>query len=150
MAPLTSSQSSWVRVPLRILESSTLASMARSLIPSCSLLISSENMTTLLCCFMAAFCAMLSIRADFPMDGRAARMTRSEFWKPDVILSRAVKPEGSPGSFPPFFSISRMDLMSVSRTSCILSNWLDWRLFAMSNITCSAWSSTSLLSRSSA
>jgi len=37
---------------------------------------------------MAEFCAMLIAQAVFPMEGRAAMMMSSEFWRPLVILSK--------------------------------------------------------------
>ena len=58
--------------------------------------ISSENSATALCAPSAAFSAKLAISADFPIDGRAARMIRLPGWKPPVILSRSSKPDGVP------------------------------------------------------
>ena len=43
---------------------------------------------------------MLSTKLVFPIDGRAATMTRSDFWKPDVISSRSTKPLGTPVTRP--------------------------------------------------
>ena len=39
---------------------------------------------------------MQSASADFPIDGRAARMIRLPGWKPDVSRSRSRKPDGTP------------------------------------------------------
>ena len=39
---------------------------------------------------------MQSASADFPIDGRAARITRFPGWKPDVSRSRSRKPDGMP------------------------------------------------------
>ena len=40
--------------------------------------------------------AMPSASDVLPIAGRAARMTRFEAWKPEVILSRELSPEGAP------------------------------------------------------
>ena len=56
--------------------------------------ISSENSATAFFAPSAAFSAKLAIRADFPIDGRAARMIRLPGWKPPVIVSSALKPDG--------------------------------------------------------
>ena len=45
----------------------------------------------------ATFSAMFVTSADFPIDGRAAMMTRLPGWKPPVIVSRSEKPGGRPG-----------------------------------------------------
>ena len=39
---------------------------------------------------------MQSASADFPIDGRAATMTRLPGWKPEVIRSRSLNPDGVP------------------------------------------------------
>ena len=44
--------------------------------------------------------AMFSTKLVLPIDGRAATMTRSDFWKPDVISSRSTKPLGTPVTSP--------------------------------------------------
>ena len=49
---------------------------------------------------MAACSAMFSTRLVFPIDGRAATMTRSDFWKPEVISSSSTKPVGTPVTSP--------------------------------------------------
>ena len=43
---------------------------------------------------------MFSTKLVFPIDGRAAMMTRSDFWKPDVSSSRSTKPLGTPVTMP--------------------------------------------------
>ncbi len=63
---------------------------------SCSFAISSEKMATGMLRLEAAFCATFSTNAVFPIDGRAAMMTSSEGWKPNVSLSRSAKPLGTP------------------------------------------------------
>ena len=40
---------------------------------------------------------MQSVNADFPIDGRAARMIRLPGWNPDVSRSRSRKPDGDAG-----------------------------------------------------
>ena len=42
------------------------------------------------------FAAMQSPSADFPIDGRAARMISWPGWKPEVSWSRSRKPDGVP------------------------------------------------------
>ena len=58
--------------------------------------ISGVNSATGVSARTARFAAMQSARPDFPMPGRAARMTRLPGWKPDVSWSIARKPEGTP------------------------------------------------------
>ena len=58
--------------------------------------ISSENSATAFLAPSAAFSAKLAISADFPIDGRAARMIRLPGWKPPVMPSRSSKPDGVP------------------------------------------------------
>src|SRR5438552_1517853 len=49
---------------------------------------------------MAACCTMFSASAVFPIDGRAARTTRSDRWNPAVYRSRSTKPLGTPVTAP--------------------------------------------------
>ncbi len=49
-------------------------------------------MPTVLPASMPQCSAMFSTKLVLPIDGRAATMTRSDFWKPDVISSRSTKP----------------------------------------------------------
>ena len=49
-------------------------------------------MPTVLSVLVPTCCAMFSTRLVFPIDGRAAMMTRSEGCRPDVRASRSVKP----------------------------------------------------------
>ena len=62
--------------------------------------ISSENSATGrgAWCSTAAFSAMLQTSALLPIAGRAAMMIRLPGWKPPVISSRSLKPEGVPVS----------------------------------------------------
>ena len=77
------------------------AAMRRSV--SCSLLISSENIATLRH-FFATFCPKLSAMAVLPIDGRAAKMTRSPRLNPQIFRSKLLYPveillrSASPGS----------------------------------------------------
>ena len=57
-------------------------------------------MPTVLPASMPQCSAMFSTKLVFPIDGRAATMTRSDFWKPDVISSRSTKPLGTPVTRP--------------------------------------------------
>ena len=54
---------------------------------SASLDISSEKMATPVPASIEACAAMLRQKAVFPMDGRAATMTSSDAWNPDVSSS---------------------------------------------------------------
>ena len=65
---------------------------------SCSLDISSENIATGTFAFTAAFLAIFRAKEVFPILGRAAMIIRSDFCKPDVRLSRRVKPVATPVS----------------------------------------------------
>ena len=67
---------------------------------SCSFDISRLNTPTVFPAWSAAFSAMFNTRLVFPIDGRAATMTRSDFWKPDVISSRSTNPVGTPVTSP--------------------------------------------------
>ena len=105
--------------------------------------ISSENSATGRPCLTAAFSAMLQTSALLPIAGRAATMIRLPGWKPPVISSRSLKPDGVPVSEVPS-SDSRWSLSSSSwRTSSILrkSFWRSSR--ATSSIVFSACSTSS-------
>ena len=67
---------------------------------SCSFDISRLNMPTVLPASMPQCSAMFSTKLVLPIDGRAATMTRSDFWKPEVISSRSTKPLGTPVTRP--------------------------------------------------
>ena len=70
---------------------STAIAAAMSLSVSCSLDISRENMATFRH-FFATFCAKLSAIAVFPIDGRAARMTKSPRLNPPSLKSKLEYP----------------------------------------------------------
>ena len=63
---------------------------------SCSCPISRLKMADGVFSLIAAFAAMFSAKAVFPIEGRPAMITRSDLWKPDVILSRSTNPDGTP------------------------------------------------------
>ena len=63
---------------------------------SCSFDISRLKKPTVMSVLVPTCCAMFSTRLVFPIDGRAATMTRSAGCSPDVISSRSVKPVGTP------------------------------------------------------
>ena len=78
--------------------------------------ISSENSATPLPA-RAAFSAMLTTSADLPIDGRAASTIRLPGWKPPVLSSMSLKPDGVPVS-----ATSEIDsLCSLSVSSCRIS-----------------------------
>jgi hypothetical protein len=83
-------------MPLRSFCASMRASAVSMRWTSDSLLISSEKNATFFSLVIAAFCAMLSVNAVLPIEGRAATMIRSDGWKPDVSSSRSAKPLGTP------------------------------------------------------
>jgi len=81
-------QSSLLKNPLRRRDESILASEHSRRMESCSRDISMENTATGIFASTATFLAILRASAVFPMLGLPAKMTRSEFWSPDVRLSR--------------------------------------------------------------
>ena len=96
--------------------------------------ISSENSATALLEASAAFSAKLTISADLPIDGRAARMIRLPGWKPPVIVSRSSNPDGVPviglPSSESFCSLSSSASSSCSaeRKSLRESSWATSRI----------------------
>ena len=92
---------------------------------------------------IAACCTTLSTKAVFPIDGRAAMMTRSAFWNPAVSRSRSTNPVGTPVTAPwPAWSCSIRSIVgqmsSLRRVNSSLRlSWATW------NTRCSALSSTS-------
>ena len=73
--------------PVRALCAETRASVHIIRCTSCCFDISSENIPTPAPAPMDMFVARFSTKAVFPIEGRAARMTRSEGWKPAVMAS---------------------------------------------------------------
>ena len=63
---------------------------------NCTFAISSEKKAIGMFWSTAMFFAMLSAKAVLPIAGRAARITRSEFCQPEVILSNSWKPLAMP------------------------------------------------------
>ena len=97
-------------------------------------------MPTVLAVFVPTCCAMFSTRLVFPIDGRAATMTRSEGWRPDVSSSRSVKPVGTPVTS----SLRACSFSIVSRLDCARSrsdtNPSRTLSSAIAKMACSAWS----------
>ena len=105
--------------------------------------ISSENSATGLPCSTAAFSAMLHTSALLPIAGRAAMMIRFPGWKPPVISSRSLKPDGVPVSEVPS-SDSRCSLSSSSCSTSSIARKSCWRSSrATSSIAFSACSTSS-------
>ena len=89
-------QSSWVSFPERTRLDSTFASLHIRRCVTSDFDISSVKSATGVWKRTPRFAAMQSARADFPIDGRAARITRLPGWSPDVSRSRSRKPDGTP------------------------------------------------------
>ena len=97
-------------------------------------------MPTVMSVLVPTCCAMFSTRLVFPIDGRAAMMTRSDGCRPDVISSRSVKPVGTPV----MSSLRACSFSIVSRLPCARSR-SDTKpsrtlSSAIAKIACSAWS----------
>ena len=92
------SHSFWVEMrPVRRRELSTRAVEQRRRCTSCSRDISREKKATLRWAEeILMFLAMFNTKAVLPMDGRAATMMKSPFWKPLVRASREGKPLARP------------------------------------------------------
>ena len=105
--------------------------------------ISSENSATAFSAPSAAFSAKLAISADFPIDGRAARMIRLPGWKPPVMLSRSSKPAAVPVIALPSLESCSSFVISTSRTSLIARKSLRESSWATSRIVRSAMSTSS-------
>ena len=82
--------------PVLILLLSTIVSLDRILFTICSFDISKLNIATGTFAFVAAFAAIFSAKADFPIDGLAAINIKSELWNPAVLLSKSTNPLGTP------------------------------------------------------
>ena len=136
-----------VKSPVRSFVPPTSASVEMIREASCSLLISSEKNATRLPAVMAAWRAMFSAKLVLPMPGRAPMMTRSERFRPVIVLSSSRIPVGMPRyrSLSGEFKRSRRSNVSNS-TSFRRSrpfNALPWR---MSKMRCSAESKRSEVS----
>ena len=83
---------------------------------SCSFDISRLKKPTVMPSFVPMCCAMFRQKLVLPIDGRAATMTRSPGWRPDVISSSSVKPVGTPVTSP-FCFCSCSIVSKLSRTS---------------------------------
>ena len=96
-AAVSRGQSSCVSFPERTRSDSTFASLHIRRCVTSAFDISSVNSATGVCVRTPRFAAMQSASADFPIDGRAARITRFPGWNPDVRRSRSRKPHGTAG-----------------------------------------------------
>ena len=144
MAPWRASYSlSLERRPVRSFQESTPDSAASIRSTSCWSLISSEKIPTEAPCCRAALRAISRARVVFPIDGRAARMIRSDFWNPDSTLSSPVKPEGTPRFISGLAlrcsnrSQASLSDVPIGRNFCELGACVAWKIFF------SAWSSAS-------
>ena len=94
---------------------------------SCTLLISSEKTAVGISRSTAICFAIESTKAVLPIAGRAAMITRSGLCQPDVILSKAWKPDGIPEIEPVFFAAfsMRAKASSITGSICVTSRfWL--------------------------
>ncbi len=78
--------------PVRSFHASTFAWAASILSTSCWLLISRENIPTVILLLTAACLAISSAREVLPIEGLAARIIRSDFCRPASLLSISTKP----------------------------------------------------------
>ena len=84
--------------------------------------ISSENSATGFCNVTATCSAMLSARLVLPIEGRAARITRFDFCRPEVWRSSSPKPVGRPVTpLPSPFSNSSVSRWKASSSGCLMS-----------------------------
>ena len=95
-AAVSRGQSSGARRPVRSRWDSTFASLHIIRCVTSDFDISSVNSATGVCVRTPRFAAMQSPSADFPIEGRAARITRLPGWKPEVRRSSSLKPAGTP------------------------------------------------------
>ena len=95
-AAVSRGQSSCVSLPERTRCDSTFASLHISRCVTSAFDISSVKSATGIDSRTPRLAAMQSASADFPIDGRAARITRLPGWKPDVSRSSSRKPHGIP------------------------------------------------------
>ncbi|MNR14826.1 hypothetical protein D3C85_1313220 [compost metagenome] len=93
---------------------------------SCTPAISIENTATGRPCSTATCSPMFSENAVLPIDGRPATMIRSPACMPLVILSRSMKPVGTPVTS---VAVSRWYNSSIRSTTCVSSGWISWKPF---------------------
>ena len=102
------------------------------------------------CSDITACSATLIAKAVLPMDGRAAKITRSDFCSPDVFLSRSVKPVARPVMAPLVFVKSSTFSMAFANSGPTFSGPPSFvRCSAIWYTACSARSNRVLLSRPS-
>ncbi len=102
-------------LPVRRASPGTIAARERSLVASCSRLISSENTATFFFSVMPTWRAIFSAILVLPMPGRAAMRISSDLLRPSVLLSRSGRPVGRPGILLPEAEAS----LIVSNTFCM-------------------------------
>ena len=81
---------------------------------SCSFDISRLKTPTVMPACTPTCCATFITKLVLPIEGRAATITRSDRWRPEVISSRSVKPVGTPVTSP------------LCSCSCSMVAKLDW------------------------
>ena len=139
-------QSSGLSFPVRRLCDSTRASAHIIRCVTSLFDISSVKSATGTSWRMARFCAMQRARADFPIDGRAARMIRLPGCSPEVSLSSSRKPVGIPvTSAPASYRCMIRSKLSLSSPSMWLKSPVT-RCCARSKTICSARSTRSVVS----
>ena len=139
-------QSSWASLPERTRFDSTFASLHMRRWVTSAFDISSVNSATGFDSRTPRFAAMQRPSADFPIDGRAARITRFPGWKPDVSRSRSRKPDGTPvTSTPASYSLVIRSKLSV-RSGPMWSKSPVTRCCERSKTICSARSTSSVVS----
>ena len=92
-------QSSLVSMPFRSFWESTSDSVESIRLASSSLDISSENTATSLSLRRATLVAMFSAKEVFPIPGRAAIRISSDLFRPEMVVSRYLKPVLAPRYF---------------------------------------------------
>ena len=95
-AAVSRGQSSGASLPVRSRCDSTFASLHIIRCVTSDFDISSVNRATGIWWRTPRLAAMQRPSADFPIEGRAARMTRLPGWNPDVRRSSSRKPDGTP------------------------------------------------------
>ena len=139
-ASLRRTHSSSRSLPARTILESSFDSATSRRMSSCSLGISRLKNAMEALCFSAIFRAMVSTKAVFPIEGRAAMMMRSPFCQPWVISSRLSNPVGRPLS--PCSSSLAFSMFSITR---LRTNSADSLSFFAPN----SWSSNTRCSASS-
>ena len=114
---ILSKSASLFRLPVLSFQASTCACAASIRSINCWALISSEKINVGTLSFTATLLAISSAKEVLPIEGRAARMMRSDFWNPDNLLSKLLKPVGTPRRA----SDDLCNLSNLSQASLIVS-----------------------------